>query len=667
MTLADLNAIDFDSLRIVRETEDNDRFVTGRQKNSLGDITGLQLGLIGDLGKDNAGDSIDIKDIDFYHFTVSQPTQLNAVLEVDQAFQNIVNLNIFTDFNNDGTNNDGVPGDGFPDLLAGNRVPNGRNNRSLDRLSPVNQVDPKNQLAPGEYFLAVSNVRVRDGEPIDYEVKLEAPELQTAQLTLTIGDISPERDRLGQTPVRFEAEVAGQTFERRFETDFELTRLPVELDPSIQKTDITIRAFQLNDDGSETRIDLNGRIGEQELEVTFDSLTGRLFKQGTGINVNEGQSARVFGRNETSDAAGLIIPGFIALNATYDTTAELGVPPVTVPVPDPGDFLTIRGTEADDEIDGTASNERIFGLGGNDTISGNAGDDVLQGAGNPANPNENGKGEIDRLNGGAGEDTYRLHANNGMTVLYDDGNRRSSGKKDFAIIEDFNKNQDTIEVAGDRQDYFISRSNVRKIADGRAIFRDTDGDGRLRKGRDELIAVVEGSRNLSLDDLDFIDVPVTLGSNRAERLNGSGQDGILDGRGKRDVINAKDGNDIILGGNGDDVLNGGSGDDLLDGGKGNDQYRGQAGNDIFVIREGEGRDRIMDFTDGEDVIGLAQGLTFADLTIEQRGNNSIISLGDEALAVVKGVSIDQLGIDDFVAIGSTRFAGLTVPVALETD
>ena len=659
MSLSDLKAIDFSTLPIFEERESNVSFINARRDNSIGDITNLRVGLSGQF--DEAPGFGDIKDVDFYHFTVSKPTQFNAILETEnQAFQDIVSLNLFTDFNDDGVNNDGVYGDGFPDQLDGTPT-RGADEIEFDRLSPVNQ-NLLNQLAPGEYYLAVSNITV-DGNPIDYQVKLEAPELEAAQLNLNLTQIAPDRDR--RSPVRFEVEVGGQVFERRFENDFEGITLPFQLDPTIQQVDIKIRAFQLNADGSETRIDLNTTRGNVEFEATYDTLSGKLFKRGQGgfPTVNEGQGLLRIARNETRDADGRIEPGVLRLFVTYDTTADLsdpGAPEQGNPVID----SNIIGTDGDDILDGDNADNQFLGFGGDDTLNGKRGNDVLQGAGNPNDPNDVGKGEIDRLNGGAGEDTFVLHTNNGMTVLYDEGNRRNPGKQDFAIIEDFNKNQDTIELAGSREEYFIGRSNVRDIADGRAIFRDTDNDGRLRRGRDELVAVVEGLNNLSFDDLEFVDIPVTVGSNRAERLQGSSQDGIIDGRGKRDRISAKGGDDVLLGGLGNDVLNGGSGDDILDGGPGNDEYIGKAGNDTFVVCKGQGSDRVQDFQDGVDVIGLAKGLAFEDLDIVQRGNKSIISTEGEKLAVVKGVQADQLGSEDFVSVDYTRFEGMRVPVAL---
>ncbi|MGB3614497.1 MAG: hypothetical protein WBA10_11960, partial [Elainellaceae cyanobacterium] len=614
MSLSNLTTIDFASLQSIEENEPNSTFFTGRQNNSIGDITNRQLGLTGTFSESVFAGGI--KDTDFYHFTVSEPTQFSTIVEtVDPAFQDIVRFNLFTDFNDDGTNNDGVPGDALPDLLIGNPVPQ-QGNLSFDRLSPVNQSDPKNQLVPGEYYLAVSNIRVEDEDqpPIDYRVRLEAPALETAQLNLTIGEIAPDRDRGGETPIRFEAEVAGQLFERSFDTDFERTSLPVQLDPTIQKADITIRAFRLNDNGSETRIDLNPRLGEQALELTYDTLSGKLFKRGTGIEVNEGQGVNVIARNETGDAQGAILPGFIGLNVTYDTTATLGDP--AVPAPEaPAIDTRIVGTDGADVLEGNDGNNEMLGLRKSDRLTGGRGDDRLQGAGDPLNSSSVGKGETDRLTGGAGKDTFVLHTNKGTTRLYDDGKAGRNGRTDMAVIEDFNRSQDRIEVSGTRDEYFVSTFTRQGVAKGRAIFHDTDGDGRLSKSRDELIAITNRLDNLVLDDLTFVDTPITIGSNRAERLQGSGRDGILDGRGKRDVINAKGGDDIVLGGSGNDVLNGGGGDDLLDGGKGNDTYRGKGGRDTFVIQVGQGRDRILDFKAGVDVIGLAKGLVFEDLSL----------------------------------------------------
>lgn len=74
---------------------------------------------------------------------------------------------------------------------------------------------------------------------------------------------------------------------------------------------------------------------------------------------------------------------------------------------------------------------------------------------------------------------------------------------------------------------------------------------------------------------------------------------------------------------------------------------GGDGRDIFVIAPGEGIDTILDFTQGEDLIGLAGGLSFGQLTIETRGRGmTTISLeqdnGREILALLRSGQFNTL-------------------------
>ncbi len=77
---------------------------------------------------------------------------------------------------------------------------------------------------------------------------------------------------------------------------------------------------------------------------------------------------------------------------------------------------------------------------------------------------------------------------------------------------------------------------------------------------------------------------------------------------------------------------------------------GGLGNDRFVIRPGAGVDFIVDFTDGEDLIGLAQGLTYNNLTLTQGSNGAVISVGNEVLAILNGVDIAVLDQQDFFEV-----------------
>ncbi|NET65052.1 MAG: glycerophosphodiester phosphodiesterase [Moorea sp. SIO1G6] len=115
-----------------------------------------------------------------------------------------------------------------------------------------------------------------------------------------------------------------------------------------------------------------------------------------------------------------------------------------------------------------------------------------------------------------------------------------------------------------------------------------------------------------------------------------GDDVIFGGLGN-DRINGNLGNDKLYGGAGDDFIFGNEGDDLIRGGLGNDFLTGDdssgiSGSDTFVLAAGEGTDFILDFQAGVDLIGLADGLTFGQLSIEQDSQNARISLENQLLA-----------------------------------
>ena len=107
-------------------------------------------------------------------------------------------------------------------------------------------------------------------------------------------------------------------------------------------------------------------------------------------------------------------------------------------------------------------------------------------------------------------------------------------------------------------------------------------------------------------------------------IGGSGNDTIYSYEGS-DILEGGAGSDTLYGGADNDTLKGGPGNDILDGGTGKDTLTGGDGKDIFVIRSGDGSSSyifpqtnfIHDFENGVDLIGLDNGLTFDELTIEQ--------------------------------------------------
>ncbi|WP_204152379.1 choice-of-anchor I family protein [Leptolyngbya sp. CCY15150] len=158
-----------------------------------------------------------------------------------------------------------------------------------------------------------------------------------------------------------------------------------------------------------------------------------------------------------------------------------------------------------------------------------------------------------------------------------------------------------------------------------------------------------------------------LGAAGSDRLFGDIGNDLLNGGAGNDILRGGDGNDRLIGaigndrllgdagndtlegGAGNDVLIGGAGRDTLIGGLGNDRLIGGASVDIFVIGRRAGRDIAFDFEQGTDRIGLSNGLSFGDLSLVQRGRNTLIRAGQENLLFVLGTSADDLGRRDFVA------------------
>jgi ELWxxDGT repeat protein len=130
-------------------------------------------------------------------------------------------------------------------------------------------------------------------------------------------------------------------------------------------------------------------------------------------------------------------------------------------------------------------------------------------------------------------------------------------------------------------------------------------------------------------------------------IGGLGHD-LLEGGDQRDVLNGNNGHDSLDGGNGNDTLRGGKGRDVLMGGAGDDLLVGGLGRDTFVLTANWGSDRIADFRDGQDLIKLGDGITFADLNISQVGKNTLISLGEDRLTL-RNVSMGLISETDFLS------------------
>lgn len=140
------------------------------------------------------------------------------------------------------------------------------------------------------------------------------------------------------------------------------------------------------------------------------------------------------------------------------------------------------------------------------------------------------------------------------------------------------------------------------------------------------------------------------GGDGVDRLLGQVGDDLLNGGGGGDLLRGLVGNDVLAGLFGNDALDGGKGNDTIIGGKGIDELIGGTGNDRFVVELNGGNDIIKDFKNSFDRITVLGKLDFNDLDISQKSGSTIISVGNQEIATLKGVSKSLINAADFLFI-----------------
>ncbi|MGF1453869.1 MAG: Ig-like domain-containing protein [Alphaproteobacteria bacterium] len=154
-----------------------------------------------------------------------------------------------------------------------------------------------------------------------------------------------------------------------------------------------------------------------------------------------------------------------------------------------------------------------------------------------------------------------------------------------------------------------------------------------------------------ISDDDAAPEPTILGTPGVDILFGTADDDVIDGLGGNDALFGEDGDDLLLGGAGNDILFAANGQDTLHGGEGNDFLFGGAGEDIFVIRPGDGSDRIRGF-ETVDRIDLQ---AFTALTgpavlnrLNQAGRNVRLELDFNTDVIIENTDVDEIGLDQFI-------------------
>jgi hypothetical protein len=212
---------------------------------------------------------------------------------------------------------------------------------------------------------------------------------------------------------------------------------------------------------------------------------------------------------------------------------------------------------------------------------------------------------------------------------------------DSPLAEFFGTSASAPHIAGvvalmlDRADGNLTPEEIRTRIQDTALSIE-EGSGLVQADR----AVIESfiSEEIGSDFTDFL-----YGTDSADNLYGNKGADILIGRGGQDYLVGGDGIDTLLAGKGNDVLDGGIDNDILIGGKGADR---------FVLRPGDGQDKILGYRDGEDFF-ILEDLTFEQLTITQGSFSTSIKVTDTQERLVEliiGAQTSIVGAEDFIVL-----------------
>lgn len=302
--------------------------------------------------------------------------------------------------------------------------------------------------------------------------------------------------------------------------------------------------------------------------------------------------------------------------------------------------VLLTGSDGNDILTGGDSIENIIGTKGNDTLTGGGNRDLFTvhlgdgidtitdfgGVGRGINPSEKVSKEIDTLKFEGNGLTTRnmLLTQNGSDLLI-----TFEGIKDTGVIlQNFAlENLDNLRKTTGAS---LDIGNI--LFNGQMAFQDSFD---VFNANQQSQSIFNQNSVTFLNDLD----------NKTSGFDNS-----------NDVINGQGGNDYLQGLSGDDLLRGGTGNDTLVGSYGADILIGGSGSDLFVFAPRHGIDTIVDFTDGEDFIGLSGGLTFTDLTIIQGTANSAndtlitITSSNELLTIFSRVQASTITSADFTIV-----------------
>ena len=279
------------------------------------------------------------------------------------------------------------------------------------------------------------------------------------------------------------------------------------------------------------------------------------------------------------------------------------------------DYRDLSGNGITATIDGTANSATVDkGSAGTDTIVDIANPFDNDGVGFYGTNNADtfnlrlGDGQWMQVDGRAGDDTFNVQSGSRGSVRISYSSSPGGIRVDLGAGRVRNDGHGDIDTIS---------GNVREIRG--SDFSDTI----IGSGNDESFIGRQGNDTIDggggWDRLRFDRSGQTIGNVVVDLAEGTAK-GTWNGNGFSyrisdiEEIRSGPGDDNLRGDAGNNTLRGYAGDDILEGGAGDDRLHGGDGDDVFIFGPGHGRDEIVDFTDGDDVIILlGLGLSKSDV------------------------------------------------------